>query len=162
MKIRPASWFPMSFLLMTLCGFAQGFETIADVPVNPLSINGLREFARTVSVEFKPEYERTPIEGIDRRVVSFTVDQLVQFALINELEAPLNIHHSILDLNSTPYYWSIELAGDMYASRKPYFFYSYPGDKHLFDGENLQQAINRDVMFFRSLSTSPTTGSGDG
>jgi len=353
MKIQPASWFPVSFLSIALCGPAQGSEAIADIPVNPLSISGLREFARTVSAEFKTEYERKPVEGIERRVVSFTVDQLVQFALIleppgeapaegwpvllmnhghhpdppqygriangdtdrpgdyyrvlplafaklgflvvvpdfrghnesegaefavgplesnwysrdsiaafraldsipeahgkhrfmwghsmggavtlrallalqgdvrgasiwsstttdswkgamyyslrsnglsdsltkekqalvtlissinalpfnfepnqgntglylNELETPLNIHHSILDLNSTPYYWSIELASAMFATGKPYFFYSYAGDKHLFDGENLEQAINRDVMFFRSLSISPITGSVDG
>jgi hypothetical protein len=70
---------------------------------------------------------------------------------IDELETPLSIHHSVLDLKSTPYYWSVELAGKLYASSKPYHFYSYAGDKHLFDGENLTQAIQRDVSFFKGL-----------
>ncbi len=70
---------------------------------------------------------------------------------IDELETPLSIHHSVLDLKSTPYYWSVELAGKLYTSNKPYRFYSYAGDKHLFDGDNLTQAIQRDVSFFKSL-----------
>ncbi len=70
---------------------------------------------------------------------------------IDELETPLSIHHSVLDLKSTPYYWSVELAGKLYTSSKPYHFYSYAGDKHLFDGDNLTQAIQRDVSFFKSL-----------
>lgn len=70
---------------------------------------------------------------------------------IDELETPLSIHHSVLDLKSTPYYWSVELAGKLYSSNKPYYFYSYAGDKHLFDGENLTQAIQRDVSFFKGL-----------
>jgi pimeloyl-ACP methyl ester carboxylesterase len=70
---------------------------------------------------------------------------------IDELETPLNIHHSVLDLKSTPYFWSVELAGQLYTSNKPYHFYSYAGDKHLFDGSNLAQAIQRDVLFFKSL-----------
>jgi pimeloyl-ACP methyl ester carboxylesterase len=72
-------------------------------------------------------------------------------AYIDELETPLSIHHSVLDLNSTPYYWSVQLAGKLYASDKPYFFYSYAGDKHLFEGKNLLTAIERDVLFFKNL-----------
>jgi pimeloyl-ACP methyl ester carboxylesterase len=76
---------------------------------------------------------------------------------IDELETPLNIHHSVLDLKSTPYYWSVELAAKLYTSNKPYYFYSYAGDKHLFDGSNLAQAIQRDVLFFKSLSGEKNT-----
>lgn len=68
-----------------------------------------------------------------------------------EFETPLNIHHSVLDLKSTPYHWSIELAGKLYTSNKAYHFYSYTGDRHLFEGENLRAAIERDVLFFRYL-----------
>ena len=76
-----------------------------------------------------------------------------------EFETPLNIHHSIHDLKSTPYHWSVELAGKLYTSNKAYHFYSYPGDKHLFEGENLQRAVNRDVLFFRSLLSTEAKGS---
>ena len=70
---------------------------------------------------------------------------------INELNTPLNIHHSILDLKSTPYHWSVELAGELLTANKPYNFYSYEGDRHLFESENLSIAIQRDVTFFRNL-----------
>lgn len=70
---------------------------------------------------------------------------------INELETPINIHHSVLDLKSTPYHWSVELAGKLFTSNQPYHFYSYKGDQHLFEGENLSMAILRDVTFFNSL-----------
>ncbi len=70
---------------------------------------------------------------------------------VDQLETPLNIHHSILDLESTPFDWSVELAGKLYAAGMPYHFYSYSGDKHLFEGENLSIAIQRDVTLFRNL-----------
>jgi len=72
---------------------------------------------------------------------------------INELETPINIHHSVLDLKSTPYHWSVELAGKLFTSNQPYSFYSYKGDRHLFEGENLSVATHRDVAFFKSLLT---------
>jgi dipeptidyl aminopeptidase/acylaminoacyl peptidase len=81
--------------------------------------------------------------------------------LINELKTPLNIHHSVFDLKSTPYYWSVDLAGQLYSLGKPYYFYSYAGDKHLFEGESLQQAINRDISFFRSLLNTDALSSTD-
>ena len=340
---RLTSFAIASTLLMTANIKAQQLETIADIPVNPLSISGLREFAQQVSAEFTTEYERQTLEGIQRRVVSFDVDGLRQYALtleppgkaptqgwpvllmnhghhpnpsqygriasgetdrpgdyyralptafarfgflvvvpdfrghndsegakfahgplesnwysrdtiaafraidsiagahqhnrfmwghsmggavtlrallalqnevkgasiwastttdawknsvyhslhreglsdslstekppldlltsdvnalpfdfkpeqgdtarfLRELETPLSIHHSVLDLKSTPYNWSVELAGKLYALQKPYYFYSYAGDKHLFEGENLNEAILRDVTFFNSLS----------
>jgi hypothetical protein len=45
----------------------------------------------------------------------------------------------------------VELAGKLFTANKPYNFYSYKGDWHLFEGENLSIAINRDVAFFNSL-----------
>ena len=84
MHTRLISCLIASTLLMTATVIAQELETIADIPVNPLSISGLREFAQTVSAEFKTEYERQALEGIQRRVVSYDVDGLRQYALILE------------------------------------------------------------------------------
>ena len=70
---------------------------------------------------------------------------------LNQLETPVNIHHSVLDLKSTPYHWSVELAGKLFTANKPYNFYSYKGDWHLFEGENLSIAINSNVAVFNSL-----------
>ncbi len=344
MNIRYLSSFTIFTLAVISGSIAQAAECVADTPLNPISISGLREYASTVSAEFRSEYEREPIEGIQRRVASFVVDELHQYALVlqppgdtpeggwpvllmnhghhpdpprygrvasgetdrpgdyyralplafaregflvvvpdfrghndsqgkefakgplesswysrdaiaafraldsipdasknnrfmwghsmggavtlravlalqdevkgasiwsstttdawkgsihyslknagvmdslasekpaldalimdinalpfdyqpeqgdamrflNELQTPLNIHHSVLDLINTPYHWSVELAGSLYHNRKPYFFFSYVGDKHLFEGENLELAIKRDAMFFRHLSS---------
>jgi pimeloyl-ACP methyl ester carboxylesterase len=336
-------FFPFIFsLLMAASSPAQVPETIDSVPVNPLSVSGLRELANTTAVEFKPEFERQAIEGIRRQVVSFYSDGLLQFALVlepagtapdegwpvllmnhghhpnppqygrvasgetdrpgdyyrglplafaqqgfmvvvpdfrghnesaglkfatgplesnwyardsivafraidslpeasrehrfmwghsmggavtlramlalenkvkgasiwastttdswkagiyyslsgaglddslgdekpalstlmsdiralpfdfkpeqgdatrftSEFETPLNIHHSVQDLKSTPYHWSVELAGKLYKSKRAYHFYSYTGDRHLFGEQDLRTAIERDVLFFRYL-----------
>ncbi len=72
---------------------------------------------------------------------------------LSQLETPLNIHHSVLDLKSTPYHWSVELTGKLFIQNQPYNFYSYKGDRHLFEGENLSVATLRDVAFFKSLLT---------
>ncbi|MCP4047842.1 MAG: hypothetical protein GY732_17855, partial [Gammaproteobacteria bacterium] len=55
---------------------------ISDIPVNPLSISGLRDLADSPAVQFRNEYERSDIDGIKRRVVSFSVDGLHQYALV--------------------------------------------------------------------------------
>jgi pimeloyl-ACP methyl ester carboxylesterase len=354
MNIGCTSGFIFYTLAAMSCCIAQAKERVADIPLNPISVSGLHEFANTVSAEFSFEYEREPIEGIQRRVVSFVVDELHQYALVlqppgntpdggwpvllmnhghhpeppmygriasgetdrpgdyyralplafalegflvvvpdfrghndsqgqefakgplesswysrdavaafraidsmpgasksdrfmwghsmggavtlravlalqgevkgasiwsstttdawkssiysslkkagvtdsltsekpalntliadidtlpfdyqpeqgdatrflNELQTPLSIHHSVLDLNSTPYHWSVELAGSLYHVRKPYFFHSYIGDKHLFEGENLKLAIKRDAIFFKNLSSHrPLHPGGDG
>jgi len=352
MLIRSVAWLSRFALLIAFSASATAAETIADIPVNPISLSGLRELAETASNGFAPEFVRPPIEGIERRVVSFVVDGLKQYALIlqpagaappegwpvllmnhghhpnppqyarsangetdrpgdyyralplafaqrgfivvvpdfrghndseglafargplesnwysrdsiaayraldslpgasrtnrfmwghsmggavtlrallalgndvkgasiwsstntdswkgaiyyslmnsgssdslsaekpavttliaainslpfkfestqadacrylGELETPLNIHHSALEQNGTPYHWSVELAGALFSLEKPYFFYSYSGDHHLFEGENLEQAINRDVIFFRNLIDTVPAGAND-
>lgn len=97
----------------------------------------------------KPAIKRL-MADINALPFDFKPEQADVNRYIAELETPLSIHHSVLDLNSTPYYWSVELAGKIYTLNKPYQFYSYAGDKHLFEGENLNLAIHRDVLFFKS------------
>ena len=63
---------------------AHGTTEISKLPVNPLSLSGLRELAASQETRFTDEYERTAIDGIKRRVVSFTADGLHQYALILE------------------------------------------------------------------------------
>ncbi len=49
---------------------------------SPVSIQSLRRYATTVRNEFRQENQREPLNGIKRRVVSFTADGLRQYALI--------------------------------------------------------------------------------
>jgi pimeloyl-ACP methyl ester carboxylesterase len=106
----------------------------------------------------KPALNRLTSD-INNLPFKFKPEQVDVRAFIDELETPLNIHHSVLDLNSTPYYWSVQMAGILYTSNKPYNFYSYAGDKHLFEGEDLRTAIERDALFFKSLIDIEAAGS---
>jgi alpha-beta hydrolase superfamily lysophospholipase len=51
-------------------------------------IGDLRRYASRLHNEFKTEFEREPLDGVRRRVVSFEADGLRQFALIAEPPGP--------------------------------------------------------------------------
>ena len=48
----------------------------------PLSIEAIRRYAGALKNEFEPGFEREPLEGMSRRVVSFQADGLKQYALV--------------------------------------------------------------------------------
>jgi dienelactone hydrolase len=67
---------------------------------------------------------------------------------LGQIVTPVNIHHSSGD-SSTPFDGSRaidERLGETNAS-----FYQYAGNDHLFQGDQLQQAIDRDVLFFKKI-----------
>ena len=66
---------------------------------------------------------------------------------------PLMIQHAVGDRGAA-HKWSERLAKELYMRGKKYEFFSYPGSDHLFEGEIMQQAADRDVKFFRSLMIS--------
>ena len=49
-----------------------------------LSVAAIRRYAGAVKNEFEPAFEREPLDGISRRVVSFRADGLKQYALVLE------------------------------------------------------------------------------
>ena len=49
-----------------------------------LSIDAIRRYASAVKNTFEPEFEREPLDGMPRRVVSFRADGLKQYALVLE------------------------------------------------------------------------------
>ena len=69
------------------------------------------------------------------------------------LDTPIIIQHSVDDRGAA-YKWSERLAKELYMRGMEYEFFSYPGNDHLFEGETMQQAADRDVKFFRSLMIS--------
>jgi len=97
----------------------------------------------------KPAIDKLLID-IDALPFSFNPHQADATRYIQELETPLSIHHSVLDA-TTAYFWSVGLAAKMYQQNKPYNFYSYAGDRHLFSSEDIALAISRDTQFFNSL-----------
>jgi dipeptidyl aminopeptidase/acylaminoacyl peptidase len=69
---------------------------------------------------------------------------------LDKLQTPIIIQHAVGDRGAA-YKWSQRLAKELYMHGKDYEFWSYPGDDHLFIGEMLRQAIDRDAEFFRAL-----------
>ena len=65
------------------------------------------------------------------------------------LKTPVIIHHSVGDRGAA-YKWSQHLAKVLYMAEKRYEFWSYPGNDHLFKGDSLELAVERDDAFFRS------------
>lgn len=66
---------------------------------------------------------------------------------LDKLQTPIIIHHAVGDRGAA-YKWSQRLAKELYMHGKDYEFWSYPGDDHLFTGETMQQAVDRDAEFF--------------
>ncbi len=72
---------------------------------------------------------------------------------LDALTTPIMIQHAIGDRGAA-YKWSERLAKELTMRNKQYAFYSYPGDDHLFQGEMMELAVERDVQFFRALMRS--------
>jgi dienelactone hydrolase len=66
------------------------------------------------------------------------------------LDIPLVIQHAKGDPVAR-FNWSESLATGLDASGKPHRFYPYEGDEHMFRGIRLEQAIDRDLAYFRTL-----------
>ena len=89
--------------------------------------------------------------------LDFDWDSTEPFFHLQYLHTPLIIHHSIGD-TGTHYEWSARLASSLARYDKQYQFYSYDSKEHLFKGRNLENAVARDVAFFRSFITSNSAG----
>lgn len=66
------------------------------------------------------------------------------------LTTPLVIQHAVAD-PTTGHAGSVQLAAALQRAGLPHEFHSVPGADHFFQGRALQQAVDRDVRFFRSL-----------
>ena len=66
------------------------------------------------------------------------------------IDSPLNIHHAKGD-QTTLFEGSTIIANQLRQLGKPYKLYSYSSNNHLFTGDNLNLAIDRDIAFFRHI-----------
>ena len=67
--------------------FSSGSVAQSSIPDGDLvSIPAIKRYAKTMQNEFFLEYDREPLEDIQRRVVRFTADGLKQYALVLEPE----------------------------------------------------------------------------
>lgn len=90
---------------------------------------------------------RKDVAGLDGNFDTADIEPLNN---LDYLRTPINIHHSIGDRGAA-YKWSERLAKELYMRGLPYDFYSYPGSDHLFQGDMLLQAVERDASFFSAL-----------
>ncbi len=80
-------------------------------------------------------------------------------AYLRFLQTPLQLHHARGD-EAVPYEWSQRLATQLIRHGKDYVFYTYPSDDHLFAGDELRLAVQRDTAFFsRLMSVEAAAGS---
>ena len=73
---------------------------------------------------------------------------------LQHLRTPLILHHAIGDTGAK-YEWSERLAKELYLGGHTYTFFTYPGSEHFLAGEAREQAVARDVAFFRALMEDP-------
>ena len=73
------------------------------------------------------------------------------------LTTPIVIHHAIGDPGAD-YRWSLRLAKELYMIGHPYKFHSYSGTDHFFQGAQLQDAVDRDVRYFKALISAEGPG----
>ena len=79
--------------------------------------------------------------------VAISVKDVDPINQLKHLTTPLIIQHARSD-RSAPYQGSEDLVIQMNSLGKEFFFYSYDSKHHLFKGDNLEQAFQRDLTFF--------------
>ena len=80
----------------------------------------------------------------------FHVESVDPLAHLDHLQTPIIIQHAVGDRGAA-YKWSERLAKALYLQGKRYEFWSYNGDSHLFDDDDMKLAVERDHEFFRTV-----------
>ena len=94
------------------------------------------------------EYAKGLNEGIASLAFDYESAMGDPIYFVDELQVPLMIQHARGD-RSVPYAWSESLASKLFELEKPFEFHSYQSNNHLFEEENFNLAVKRDIQFFR-------------
>lgn len=99
------------------------------------------------------ETEKPVISSLKRDIDALDGDYVPDNprTMLGELDVPLIIQHSIND-RSTAWRWSEALARNLYLAGKAYEFWTFPGDDHLFQGDDMELAADRDAAFFQGFA----------
>jgi dienelactone hydrolase len=87
-------------------------------------------------------------EEIDALPFEFEPERADPAEFFDQLETPLIIHHAKGD-KVVPFQWSEATAAALADQGHPATFHAYPSPDHLFEGAEFNQAIERDISFFR-------------
>ena len=102
------------------------------------------------------EIEKEVISNLRRDIDALDNDYVPEnpHDRLGELDVPLIIQHSIGD-RSAAWRWSEALARNLYLQGKTYEFWTYAGDEHLFDDDDMEIAADRDATFFQRFIDLP-------
>ena len=84
--------------------------------------------------------------SLPTRITTEAVDPVLH---LESLSTPLIIHHARGD-TSVPFSWSESLVVKLHQLEKEFEFYAYDSDMHLFNKENREIAVERDINFFNT------------
>jgi dienelactone hydrolase len=91
---------------------------------------------------------RKKIEGVYANLsIAISAKDVDAINHLQYLMTPLIVHHARGD-RSAPYQWVENLVVEMNELGKEFLFFSYDTNNHLFEGENLERAFERDLEFF--------------
>ena len=113
-----------------------GRDSNGDTPITPATLGHHLE---KVATRLGPYDMASQLASIDP--VNF----------VAELEVPVIVHHANGDA-SVPIGWAEKFVAKLAEYNRPFEFFTYPVDDHLFKGEERRQAVTRDVSFFSRVS----------
>lgn len=97
------------------------------------------------------ETEKPVIERLRGRIAALDDDfdyrDVEPLMHLDRLNTPIIVQHAVGDRGAA-YKWSEQLATELYVRGKIYEFWSYQGEEHLFQGDMMEQAADRDARFF--------------
>ena len=82
---------------------------------------------------------------------SFDSESVEPLNYLDDLDTPLIIHHAVND-SGAAFKWSAQLAKELYMRGKTYEFWPVDSSEHLFTGEDMERAADRDAKFFAAHS----------
>ena len=125
------------------------WSSSAEQPLPYLLLRALPEGA----VDDTGETRKPTLDGMRRELMDTqggaTLEDLTAQPALARLQVPLAIHHARDDA-TTPLSGSLAVAARLYMAGLPYGLYLYESDEHLFTGDDLRLAIERDLAWFAS------------
>jgi len=103
-----------------------------------------------------PDWQQGLQMELERLPFPLELDLADSGPILAELTVPLHVHHAMKD-GTTSFGNSTSITKALDAAGRPSTLFTYEGSDHLFKGENLNQAVERDVFFFLSYIKQTTS-----
>lgn len=100
------------------------------------------------------EYMAHVDSNISELGYDYDIDEGDPIQFVQDIAMPLIIHHAKWE-TAVPYIWSESLVAKLFKHGKSFEFYAYDSEYHLFQNENREKAIKRDLKFFKTALAAP-------